>query len=159
MNSATPAVTTLVRAGVAHRVHNIGHDPRTTAYGQEAARALEVDAERVFKTLVCSVGPELAVGVVPVTGELDLKAMASSLGGKSADLADATSAERSTGYVIGGISPIGQKRRLRTVIDQSASGWNTIFVSGGRRGLEIELAPADLVAVTDGQFASIAKRP
>jgi Cys-tRNA(Pro)/Cys-tRNA(Cys) deacylase len=119
---------------------------------------LGVDPERVFKTLVCSVDTRLAVGVVPVTGDLDLKAFASCLGAKSADLADAAEAARATGYIVGGISPIGQKRRLPTLVDQSATEWETIFVSGGRRGLEIELDPLDLLAVTGGQLASINRR-
>jgi Cys-tRNA(Pro)/Cys-tRNA(Cys) deacylase len=108
--------------------------------------------------LVCTLGARLAVAIVPVAGELDLKALASTLGVKSASLAEPAVAERATGYIVGGISPIGQKRRLVTVIEQSATAWDTIFVSGGRRGLEIELAPGDLLAVTGGQFAAITKR-
>jgi Cys-tRNA(Pro)/Cys-tRNA(Cys) deacylase len=138
-------------------VHQIDHDPVVTAYGREAALALGVDPGRVFKTLVCSVGARLVVAVVPVTGELDLKEVAAALGAKSAEMADPSVAQRTTGYVVGGISPVGQKRRLRTLLDESATGWETIFVSGGRRGLELELAPADLLAVTGGQVASIGK--
>jgi Cys-tRNA(Pro)/Cys-tRNA(Cys) deacylase len=111
----------------------------------------------VFKTLVASVGPELVVAVVPVAGELSFKALAAAVGAKNAEMADRLAAERSTGYVAGGISPIGQKRRLPTVIDDSAAKWGTVFVSGGRRGLELELAPTDLVVVTNGRFAHIGR--
>jgi Cys-tRNA(Pro)/Cys-tRNA(Cys) deacylase len=155
--NATPALTALVRGGVTHQVHHIDHDPRVTTYGREAAEALGVDPDRVFKTLVCAVKARLVVAVVPVTGELDLKALASTLGVKTADLADSGTAERATGYVVGGISPIGQKRRLPTLIDQSVTRWDSVFISGGRRGLEIELTPADLVAVTKGRLAAIGR--
>jgi Cys-tRNA(Pro)/Cys-tRNA(Cys) deacylase len=157
----TPAIAAVVRAGVVHEVHQVGHDPTVTAYGQEAADALGVEPGRVFKTLVGSVGGRLVVAVVPVSGELSLKALAAALGAKNAEMADPAVAERSTGYVVGGISPVGQKRRLPTVIDQSVTRWATIFVSGGRRGLELELAPADLVGLTDGRLAPIAlpRRP
>jgi len=129
-----------------------------TAYGLEAAQALQVEPDRVLKTLVCEVGRELAVAVVPVTADLDLKVLAATLGAKRADLAEPAVAERATGYVVGGISPIAQKRRLPTVIDQTATVWDTVFVSGGRRGLEIELAPGDLLAITGAQAAAI-RRP
>lgn len=154
---ATPALAALEAAGVAHHLHLVGHEKGVTAYGLEAAHGLQVEAERVFKTLVCTSGAQLGVAIVPVTDELDLKAMARALGAKSANLADAAVAERATGYVTGGISPIGQKRRLPTFVDQSATDWETIFVSGGRRGLEIELTPSDLLAVTGGQVAAIRK--
>jgi Cys-tRNA(Pro)/Cys-tRNA(Cys) deacylase len=154
---STPAISALVRAGIAHRVHEINHDPRVTAYGQEAAESLGVEPARVFKTLICSARTHLAVAIVPVAGELDLKAMAAALGSKSVVLADGAIAERATGYVLGGISPIGQKRRLPTWLDQSAVQWETIFVSGGRRGLELELAPTDLLAITHAQLAAIGK--
>jgi Cys-tRNA(Pro)/Cys-tRNA(Cys) deacylase len=139
-------------------MHHVGHDQRVTAYGLEAAEALQVAPQRVFKTLVCAVGGQLAVAIVPVTGEVDLKALASAVGAKSAHLAEPAIAERSTGYVVGGISPIGQKRRLLTVLDQTATAWDTIFVSGGRRGLEIELTADDLLAITGGRVAVIGKR-
>jgi Cys-tRNA(Pro)/Cys-tRNA(Cys) deacylase len=138
-------------------VHEVGHDRRVTAYGLEAAQALQVEPDRVFKTLVCEMGGQLAIAIVPVTGDLDLKALAGALGAKSADLAEPAVAERATGYIVGGISPIGQKRRFPTVVDRTAANWNTIFVSGGRRGLEIELGPDDLLAVTGGQVAGIRK--
>jgi Cys-tRNA(Pro)/Cys-tRNA(Cys) deacylase len=157
MAAATPAIATLVARGVEHRTHTYEHDPSARSYGQEAADALGVDPARVFKTLVARVGSALVVAVVPVTGELDVKALASSRGAKRAEMADGAVAERSTGYVLGGISPIGQKRALATVVDESARQWDTIYVSGGRRGLEIELAPDDLVGVTDGAFAPIAR--
>jgi Cys-tRNA(Pro)/Cys-tRNA(Cys) deacylase len=147
----------LARAGVVHQVHDFGHDRRVTAYGLEAAQALQVQPDRVFKTLVCAAGRQLAVAIVPVTTDLDLKALAVTLGVKSVDLAEPAVAQRATGYVVGGISPIGQKRRLLTVIDQTATGWDTIFVSGGRRGLEVELAPDDLLVVTAGRLAAIGK--
>ena len=157
MGRSTPAINALVRTGVAHQVREIGHDPRVTAYGQEAAEALGVDAARVFKTLVCSLGATLAIAVVPVTGEADLRAVAAALGAKSAELADRAVAERATGYVVGGISPIGQKRRRATLIDESATRWDTVFVSAGRRGLELELAPLDLVTLTAGRVVAICR--
>jgi Cys-tRNA(Pro)/Cys-tRNA(Cys) deacylase len=157
VRNSTPAIAAVVRAGVTHAVHQIRHDPLVTAYGHEAAAALGVEPGRVFKTLVNSVDGELVVAVVPVTGELNLKALAAALGAKSALMADRATAERSTGYVTGGISPIAQKRRFPTLVDASAARWATIFVSGGRRGLELELAPEDLVALTDGRLAPIGR--
>jgi Cys-tRNA(Pro)/Cys-tRNA(Cys) deacylase len=135
----------------------VGHDPTVTAYGKEAAGALGVEPGRVFKTLVASVDGKLVVAVVPVTGELSLKALAAAVGAKTAEMAEAATAERATGYVVGGISPIGQKRHLPTLVDVSAARWGTIFVSGGRRGLELELVPSDLVRLTNGRLASIGK--
>jgi Cys-tRNA(Pro)/Cys-tRNA(Cys) deacylase len=154
---ATPAVAALVALGIEHRTHTYEHDPAARSYGQEAADAMGVDPARVFKTLVASIAGSLAVAVVPVAGELDLKAFAGALGAKRAEMADGAAAERSSGYVLGGISPIGQKRRLATVVDASAEQHDTVFVSGGRRGFEIELRPADLVEVTAGRFAPIAR--
>jgi Cys-tRNA(Pro)/Cys-tRNA(Cys) deacylase len=142
---------------VAHSVHSYDHDPRHGAYGLEASDALGVAPERVFKTLVAEVDGVLTVGVVPVAGHLDLKALAAAAGGKKAVMADVAAAERATGYVAGGISPLGQRRRLPVVIDSSALAFATIFCSGGRRGLEIELAPADLVRATGAQMAAIAQ--
>jgi Cys-tRNA(Pro)/Cys-tRNA(Cys) deacylase len=160
--SRTPATLALVRAGVAHTVHAFAHDPdlaRTGAgYGEEAAAALGVDPARVFKTLVASVDRELVMGVVPVVARLELKALAAAVGGKRAALADPQTAQRATGYVVGGISPVGGRRRLRTVVDSSALGHSTLFVSGGRRGLDLELAPAELVTVTGAVTAAIASR-
>jgi Cys-tRNA(Pro)/Cys-tRNA(Cys) deacylase len=157
MRAPTPAVAAVVRAGVAHTVHDVGHDPTVIAYGKEAAGALGVEPGRVFKTLVASVDGKLVVAVVPVTGELSLKALAAAVGAKTAEMAEAATAERATGYVVGGISPIGQKRHLPTLVDVSAARWGTIFVSGGRRGLELELVPSDLVRLTNGRLASIGK--
>ena len=142
---------------MAHSVHSYDHDPRHGAYGLEASDALGVAPERVFKTLVAEVDGVLTVGVVPVAGHLDLKALAAAAGGKKAVMADVAAAERATGYVAGGISPLGQRRRLPVVIDSSALAFATIFCSGGRRGLEIELAPADLVRATGAQVAAIAQ--
>jgi Cys-tRNA(Pro)/Cys-tRNA(Cys) deacylase len=158
----TPAIRTAERAKVAHRVLVYTHDPSVPAYGPEAAAALGLDPRQVFKTLVVSVegaprGGELAVALVPVTQQLDLKAAADALGAKRVSLADAAAAERATGYVVGGISPLGQKKRLRTLIDTSALQFAEIFVSAGRRGLELALAPVDLVRLTDGATALIAR--
>ena len=155
---ATPAITALVRAGVEHHIHQYDHDPAVTSFGDEAAAALGVDAARVFKTLVVSAGPDLVVAVVPVTATLDLKATAAVIGAKRIAMADPAAAERSSGYVVGAISPIGQRKRLTTIIDTSVEAWDTVFCSGGRRGLEIELAPADLLALTHATSAPIAQR-
>jgi Cys-tRNA(Pro)/Cys-tRNA(Cys) deacylase len=155
--TGTPATTALTRAGVAFEVHPYDHDPAAASYGLEAAAALTVPPGRVFKTLLVDNGSGLAVGVVPVDRQLDLKAVAAALGWKKAVMADPAAAERSTGYVVGGISPVGQKRRLPTVVDHSATGFDRIYVSGGRRGLDLSLAPADLVRVTDAQVADIAR--
>lgn len=151
----TTATIALKRAGVPFTVHEYVHDPRHQSYGLEASQALGVAAERVFKTLVAEVDGALVVGVVPVEGKLDLKALAGACGGKKAAMAQVTAAERATGYVAGGISPVGQRKRLPVVLDASAMGFATVFCSGGRRGLEIELAPADLVRVTGATVAGI----
>jgi Cys-tRNA(Pro)/Cys-tRNA(Cys) deacylase len=127
------------------------------SFGLEAAQALGVEPDRVFKTLLADVDGALVVGVVPVTGMLDLKALAAAIGAKKAVMADPSTAERKTGYVVGGISPIGQKTALTTVIDETAELFDTVFVSGGKRGFDIELAPGDLVAVTRARFAPIAR--
>ncbi|MFE9095147.1 Cys-tRNA(Pro) deacylase [Streptomyces sp. NPDC007264] len=153
----TPATVALTAAGVDFTVHSYDHDPSHPSYGEEAAEAMGVSAERVFKTLVADVDGALVVGVVPVAGSLDLKALATAVGGKRAAMADPTLAERTTGYVRGGISPLGQRRRLRTVLDASASSHGTICVSAGRRGLEVELAPEDLAKLTDATLAPIAR--
>jgi len=153
----TPATALLTRQKVAHTLHTYAHDPRAGSYGLEAAAALGVEPARVFKTLLADVdGRGLVVGVVPVTGQLDLKALAVAVGAKRARMADVTAAERTTGYVAGGISPLGQRRRLPTVLDETASGFDTIYVSGGRRGLDVELAPGDLVRLLDAVSAPIA---
>ena len=138
-------------------MHVYDHDPRRGAYGLEASDALGVPPGRVFKTLVAEVDGALTVGVVPVAGQLDLKALAAAAGGKKAVMAGVAAAERATGYVAGGISPLGQRRRLPVVIDSSALEFATVFCSGGRRGLEIELAPADLVRAAGARVAVIAQ--
>lgn len=145
----TPATVALTAAGVAYTAHTYEHDPRAASYGLEAAEALGVPPERVFKTLLARVDDRLAVAVVPVGGQLDLKALARALGGSKAVMADPAAAERATGYVVGGISPVGQKRPHPTVVDSSALDHPTVFVSGGRRGLDLELPPADLVRITE----------
>jgi Cys-tRNA(Pro)/Cys-tRNA(Cys) deacylase len=151
----TPATALLAKQGVDHQVHSYDHGAGQ-AYGPEAAERLGLDPERVFKTLVAEVDGALTVGVVPVSATLDLKALAGAVGGKRARMADVAAAERATGYVAGGISPLGQRKRLATVVDASAQRWETVFCSGGRRGLEIELAPADLVRLCGATFAAIA---
>jgi len=155
-SAGTPATVALAAAGTPFTVHAYDHDPSTPSYGEEAAEALGVSPDRVFKTLVADVDGELTVAVVPVAGQLDLKALASAVGGKKAAMADPAAAERTTGYVRGGISPLGQRKRLRTVVDSSAEGLTTLYCSGGRRGLEVELAPADLARLTGATFAPIA---
>ena len=152
----TPATALLTRQAVPHTLHPYEHDPRASSYGEEAAGALGVDPARLFKTLVATVDGTLAVGVVPVTGSLDLKALAAALGGKRAAMADPAAAARATGYVTGGISPLGLKTRLRVAVDESAAAWPTVYVSAGRRGLQVELAPADLVRLTSATLAPIA---
>ena len=152
----TPATAVLVKQQIAHTLHTYDHDPKHESYGLEAAEALGVEPARVFKTLVADVDGKLTIGVVPVTSQLDLKALAAAAGGKRAKMAEAAAAQRATGYVLGGISPLGQRSRLPLVIDASAEGFGTIFCSGGRRGLEMELAPADLVRLTNAKVAPIA---
>lgn len=152
----TPATVAATAAGVAYTLHSYEHDPAAPSYGEEAARALGTSPDRVFKTLVAEVDGRLTVGVVPVAGSLGLKALAAAVGGKRAVMADPAAAERSSGYVRGGISPLGQRRPLPTVVDSSAARLPTVFVSAGRRGLEIELAPAELVRLTGAVLAPIA---
>lgn len=151
----TAATAALTKAGIAFTAHSYEHDPGATDFGAEAARELGVEAARVFKTLmvVSDVGP--GIGIVPVEAMLDLKALAGALGGKKADMAERAFAERRSGYVVGGISPIGQRSPAPTVLDESASVFDTVFVSGGRRGFDVELAPADLLAITRGRYAPI----
>ncbi|MEU6095510.1 Cys-tRNA(Pro) deacylase [Streptomyces sp. NPDC047079] len=153
----TPATVALTAAGVDFTVHSYDHDPSHPSYGEEAAEAMGVSPDRVFKTLVADVDGTLVVGVVPVAGSLDLKALATAVGGKRATMADPALAERTTGYVRGGISPLGQRKRLRTVLDASASSYDTICVSAGRRGLEVELSPKDLAALTEATLAPIGR--
>jgi Cys-tRNA(Pro)/Cys-tRNA(Cys) deacylase len=162
---STRAIAELRRAGVEHTVHEYAAPTHAGAtardvrpsYGLDAATALGVDPRRVFKTLVASVDGRLAVAIVSVAGELDLKALASALGGRRAEMADPAAAERATGYVVGGISPIGQAKRLPTVLDASAERFKAILVSAGRRGLQVELAPAHLIRVTSALVAPIAR--
>lgn len=153
----TPATRALAAAGIWFREHSYAHDPAAASYGLEAAAALGLPAERVYKTLFVAVDGRLAVGIVPVSGQLDLKAVAAALGGKKAQMADPAQAERASGYVVGGISPVGQKRPHPTVLDESALGFETVFVSGGKRGLDLELAPGDLVRVTGARTAAIGR--
>jgi Cys-tRNA(Pro)/Cys-tRNA(Cys) deacylase len=151
----TTATAALERAGIPFTVHEYARDPRASSYGQEASSALGMPADRVFKTLIVAVDGNLVAGVVPVEGQLDLKALAAAAGGKRAVMAEVAAAERATGYVAGGISPVGQRRRLPVVLDASAMTHPTVFCSGGRRGLEIELTPADLVRAANATVASI----
>ncbi|GAT88172.1 MULTISPECIES: Cys-tRNA(Pro) deacylase [Paenarthrobacter] len=149
-SQGTPATAALAAAGVPFVLHPYAHDPAASSYGLEAAEVLGIDPDRVFKTLMVEVEGKLAVAIVPVSGNLDLKAAAAALGSKKAAMADPKAAERRTGYVLGGISPLGQRQPSPTVLDESALAFDTILVSGGRRGLDIELAPADLLRLTNG---------
>ena len=156
--TGTPALVALTAAGVAHTAHAYEHDPASTlGYGLEAAVALGFPAEQVFKTLMTVVDGTLTVAVVPVTGQLDLKALAHAVGGKKAAMAAKPDAERATGYVVGGISPLGQRAPHPTVVDETAWLFDTVLVSGGRRGLDVELAPDDLVRLTSAVVADIAR--
>ena len=155
--AATPAVFVARQAGIEHRVHAYQYDPSHGSYGEEAAALLGVEPARVFKTLVATVDGAVVVAVVPVGRQLDLKQLAHARGGKRAAMSDAHGAERATGYVLGGISPLGQKKLLPTVIDASVVRFETIFVSAGRRGLDIELAPEDLIRLTSAMTADIAR--
>ncbi|GGE64247.1 Cys-tRNA(Pro)/Cys-tRNA(Cys) deacylase [Streptosporangium jomthongense] len=152
----TPGINAASKAGISYRIHEYEHDPASTSYGTEAAEKMGVDPARVFKTLVVSVdGKSLAVGVLPVTAMLSLKRIARAAGGKKASMADPQEVQRRTGYVLGGVSPLGQKSRLKTFIDSSAENFDTLFVSAGRRGLEIELSPGDLARLSDGQLVPL----
>jgi Cys-tRNA(Pro)/Cys-tRNA(Cys) deacylase len=157
----TPATVALTRAGVAHDLHPYGHEAAPpgshASYGLEAVAALELDPGQVFKTLVARVDGRLVVAVVPVSGSLDLKALATAVGGKKAEMADPADAERATGYVVGGISPLGHRSRLEVVVDESATGLDRVYVSAGRRGLQVSLAPVDLVAVSAARVAPIGR--
>ena len=154
-SQGTPATAALAAAGVPFVLHPYTHDPSAASYGAEAAEALGIDPARVFKTLMVEVEGRLAVGIVPVSGTLDLKAFAAALGAKKAAMADPAAAQRRTGYVLGGISPLGQRLPSPTVLDSSAVGLQTLLVSGGKRGLDIELAPADLIRLTRAVTAPI----
>ena len=153
----TPATVALTRAGIAFTLHEYDHDPRAQSFGLEAAEALGLDPAQVFKTLMATVDGRLTVGIVPVSGQLDLKALARAAGGSKAAMADVTAAERATGYVAGGISPIGQKRPHPTVLDETALAFDAVYVSGGRRGLDLGIAPVDLVRATGAIVAPIGR--
>ncbi len=155
--SGTPATVLLTQAGVPFAVHAYDHDPAAPSYGLEAATVLGGAPERVFKTLLADADGRLTVAVVPVSGQLDLKALAAATGAKRAAMADPEDAERATGYVVGGISPLGGRRRLPTVVDATAERYPTIYVSAGRRGLDVELAAADLVRLTGALVAAIGR--
>jgi Cys-tRNA(Pro)/Cys-tRNA(Cys) deacylase len=155
MAIGTRATAMLAKAKIPHTLHPYEHDPRAQAYGDEAAQALGLDPARIFKTLIAMVEGKLACAVVPVAARLDLKAFAAALGGKRAELADPSAAARATGYVVGGISPLGQRSRLRVVVDASAEGFSTVYVSAGKRGLQVELAPGDLVRAAGAVVAPI----
>jgi Cys-tRNA(Pro)/Cys-tRNA(Cys) deacylase len=154
----TPATVALTKAGIDFTLHEYEHDPRAQSFGLEAAEALGLDPVRVFKTLMATVDGGLTVGIVPVSGQLDLKALARAVGGSKAAMAEVAAAERATGYVAGGISPLGQRRVHPTVVDESALGFDTIYVSAGRRGLDLEIAPGDLVVATSAVVAAISRR-
>jgi Cys-tRNA(Pro)/Cys-tRNA(Cys) deacylase len=153
----TPATVALQRAGIRFTAHSYPHDAAVTGYGLEAADKLGLDPEQVFKTLLADADGTLVVAVVPVSGQLDLKALAAAVGAKKAVMADPRVAERKTGYVLGGISPIGQKTTHPTVLDETIELFDTVFVSGGRRGFDLELSPADLISVTGATVFAIAR--
>lgn len=154
----TPAIDAVRRHNIEHSVHEYAHDPASESYGTEAVHKLGLPEDRVFKTLVVKLNTgDLAVGVLPVSTMLSLKRIAKALSAKKAEMADRGEAERATGYVLGGISPLGQKKRLRTVIDASAQKFPSVHVSAGRRGLEIELSPQQLCRLVEGIFADIAQ--
>lgn len=156
----TPAINAAKKAKVDHKIHEYKHDPKAESYGDEAAKVLNIEPSQVFKTLLVALNGDqkkLAIGVVPVSGQLDLKVMASALKVKKVVMANPEDAERATGYVVGGISPLGQKKRLPLVLDASASSFKTIFMSAGKRGLEIEMSSVDLLKLTAGVLAPIGK--
>jgi Cys-tRNA(Pro)/Cys-tRNA(Cys) deacylase len=157
-STGTPATRLLAESGLPHVLRTYAHDPRSNSYGLEAAAALGVEPERVFKTLLADVDGALVVGAVPVDTLLDLKLLAAAVGGKRAAMAEVSRVERATGYVAGGISPLGQRQAHPTVVDESALGHATILVSGGRRGLDVELQPSHLIELTGARVAHIARR-
>jgi Cys-tRNA(Pro) deacylase len=155
--NGTPATVAAAKAGIEFTLHPYEAGAGARSYGEAAADALGLPHDQIFKTLLAEVDGRLVVGVVPVAATLDLKALAAAAGGKKAQMADPVAAERATGYVVGGISPLGQRKRLPTIVDASASGFATVYVSAGRRGLQIELAPADLIRLTGAGTAGIAR--
>jgi Cys-tRNA(Pro)/Cys-tRNA(Cys) deacylase len=155
--ASTPATVALKAAGIPFAEHAYEHDPANRSFGEEAATVLGLDPEQVFKTLMVDVDGSLTVAIVPVTGKLDLGSLAAAVHGKRATMADPAVAERKTGYLVGGISPIGQKTKLPTVLDETAELFDTVFVSGGKRGFDIELAPSDLITITSAIVAAVAR--
>ena len=152
----TPAVNIAKKAKIAYTLHSYTHDPASASYGEEASEKLGIPADRVFKTLVVQIDSrELVVAVIPVSSMLSMKQIAKAAGGKKAQMAVGADVERSSGYILGGVSPLGQKKRLRTFIDETAHSFSTIYVSAGRRGLEIELSPNDLVKITDARMVAL----
>lgn len=156
-SGGTPATVALQKAGVIFTLHEYSHDPRAESFGLEAADALGLDPRQVYKTLLTDVDGSTVVGIVPVAGSLDLKALAGAAGGRRAEMTDPARAQRLTGYVLGGISPVGQRRPLPTYLDDTALLWERVYVSGGRRGLDIGIAPTDLIAVTAAVTAPIGR--
>ena len=153
----TPAIKLLKKQKIPHTIHEYKHDSNAYSYGEEAAQKMGVDPKRVFKTLVVQSDKMMAVGIVPVTSTLNLKSMAKALGVKKVTMADPKNVENTTGYILGGVSPLGQKKRLKTVIDQSAFEFESIFVSAGKRGLEVEVVPKDLEKLLQADKAKIAE--
>lgn len=152
----TPGINAARKARISHTIHEYEHDPASKSYGTEAADKTGADPRRVFKTLVVEIdGKELAVGVIPVSAMLSMKLIARAAGGKKATLAEPQAVQRSTGYVLGGVSPLGQKKRLKTYLDSSAQAFDTVYVSAGRRGLEIELSPQDLLRLTGARLVPL----
>jgi Cys-tRNA(Pro)/Cys-tRNA(Cys) deacylase len=154
----TPAVNHLKKAKIKHRIHSYDHDPKSNAYGEEAAEKLNISFDRIFKTLIVSVDDEkFMTALVPVSKHLDLKELVKTTGSKKAKMAEKQDVERMTGYILGGVSPIGQKKSLATVMDISALNFDTIYVSAGRRGLQIELSPQDLASLTHAIYFEISR--
>ncbi len=156
MSGATPATSALDRAGVSYKLHPYSHDSRAESYGDEAAAALGIDPRRLFKTLIVSVDGSLACAVLPVANRLNLKALAAAVGGRRAELAEPAKAQRATGYVLGGISPLGHRSPIPVVVDDSAGNFETVYVSAGKRGLQLELSPLDLIELAGANTADIA---
>lgn len=158
LTAMTPAVNKLKKAKIKYQIHQYEHDPDAKAYGEEAAEKLNIPFDQIFKTLVVSVdNNDVVIAVVPVSRQLDLKKLVKAIGSKKARMADRNDVERATGYILGGVSPIGQKKKLTTMIDTSALNFNTVYVSAGRRGLQIEMSPKDLGSLTDATYAEISR--